>query len=267
MNEIASSLTFDGSGLEASALGRYPGLLANVEREIGDNAVAFLKRVYRDGLARYQARIDAVGLGSRDHVLDAGCGLGQWSFALARTCRRVSGIDVAPERIAVCRLLAEAAQCENAAFVAGSLEQLPFAAGSFDGAISYSVLYFTNFPRAIAEIGRVLRPGGLFYMSTNGVGRYLYDIVHNPYPATDFNPRVYGLRSLANTLRDRRTGLSAQTGTAAMSRKATLRALRSAGFAVLACGPEGSLGKGDTAFQKPFFWGVTAVFDVLAQRR
>ncbi len=255
------------SALDTSALERCPSLMANLERELGANAIGFLKRVYRDGLARYHARIEAVGLAGRGHVLDAGCGLGQWSFALARDCGRVTGIDMARERIAACRLLALAAHCENAAFVAGSLEQLPFPAGSFDGAISYSVLYFTDFRRAIAEIGRVLRPGGLFYLSTNGVGRYLSDIVHSPYPAADFNPRVYGLRSLANTLLGRRTGLSTWSGTAAMSPKGTVRALRSAGFEVVACGPEGSLGKGDAALQKPSYWGITAVFDILAQRR
>ena len=253
--------------MDTASLVRVPGLMVAMERELGPNALGFLKRVYRDGLDRYRARISAVGLNNRKHVLDAGCGLGQWSLALALDCARVTGIDFAQERTTVCRHLALATQCENAGFVAGSLERLPFATGSFDGAISYSVLYFTDYRRAIAEVGRVLRPGALFYLSTNSVGRYLYDIVHNPYPAPDFNPRAYGLRSLANTLLGRRTDLSTRAGTTAMSPKGTVRALQSAGFEVLACGPEGSLGKGDAALQRASYWGITAVFDVLAQRR
>lgn len=257
-----SSLMLDTATLEGNA-----DLMAKVQRELGVNAFEFLKRVYRDGLARYLVRIGAMGLAGRGHVLDAGCGLGQWSFALAREGGLVTGVDVARERVAVCRLLAREAQCQNAAFVTASLERLPFPSDSFDGAISYSVLYFTDYGCAIAEIGRVLRPGGVFYLSTNGIGRYLYDIVHNPFPAADFSPRIYGLRSLANTLLGRRSGLSAQKGTAAMSPKGTIRALRSVGFEVISCGPEGSLGGGDQALQLASFCGITAVFDVLARKR
>jgi len=238
--------------------------MASVERELGPNALAFMKRVYRGGLGAYRRRLAAVGLTGREHVLDAGCGLGQWSLALDGV--RSTGIDVARERVAVCRLLAAAFRRSDANFVVGSLERLPFADRSFDGAISYSVLYFTDFRRAIAEIGRVLRPGGLFYLSTNGIGRYLYDIVRNPYPTADFHPRRYGLRSLANTALGRRSGLSAQGGTAAMTKRGTLRALRSAGFEIVACGPEGSLGKGDEPLQMASYWGITAVFDVLARK-
>jgi ubiquinone/menaquinone biosynthesis C-methylase UbiE len=252
--------------LDTPTLEQRPGLMAAIERELGPNALGFLKRVYRDGLSRYDARIKAVGLAGRSHVLDAGCGLGQWTLALARECGRTTGIDVARERVTVCRLLAQAGWRDNADFVVGSLEQLPFATGSFDGAISYSVLYFTDYRRAIAEVGRVLRPGGLFYLSTNGVGRYLYDVVHNPHPAADFHPRPYGLRSLMNTLLGRRANLSAQSGTAAMSPKGTVRVLRSAGFEIIAWGPEGSLGTGDVAMQRASYWGITAVFDVLARK-
>jgi ubiquinone/menaquinone biosynthesis C-methylase UbiE len=254
------------SPIDTAALEGVPGLVAAVERELGPNALGFLKRVYRHGLSRYGARIKAVGLAGRAHVLDAGCGLGQWTLALASECARTIGIDVARERVAVCRLLAQAGGRDNADFVVGSLEQLPFATGSFDGAISYSVLYFTDYRRAIAEIGRVLRSGGLFYLSTNGVGRYLYDVVHNPHPAADFHPRAYGLRSLMNTLLGRRVGLSAQSGTAAMSPKGTVRALQSAGFEIVAWGPEGSLGTGDAAMQRASYWGITTVFDVLARK-
>jgi SAM-dependent methyltransferase len=254
------------SPVDTAAFERLPGLMTAIERELGPNALGFFKRVYRGGLDPYRRRLTAVGLDRREHVLDAGCGLGQWSLALATTCGRATGIDMETERAAVCRLIGGVLGCSNTNFVAGSLERLPFAAASFDGAISYSVLYFTDYCRAIAELYRVLRPNGLLYLSTNGIGRYLYDVVRNPDPVADFNPRRYGLRSLVNTALGRRTGLSARSGTAAMSPKGTLRALRSAGFEIVAWGPEGSLGKGDEALQIASYWGIRAVFDVLARK-
>jgi len=242
-------------------------VIAAIERELGSNALGFLKRVYRDGLDRYRARIEAVGLTGRQHVLDAGCGLGQWTFALASGSRRAAGIDIARERVAVCRLLAKTAGVGNACFAVGSLEALPFADDCFDGVLSYSAIYFTDYRRSLAEFHRVLRPGGLLYISTNALGRYLYDIVHNPNAAADFNPRRYGVRSLVNTLLGRRQGLSAERGTAAMSYRGTRAALAMLGFEVLGLGPEGSLGAGGEPFQLGRYLGFPAVFDVLARRR
>jgi SAM-dependent methyltransferase len=262
------SATLDSEpGLDTASLEQDPGLMAAVARELGPNALGFLKRVYRDGLSRYQARIKAVGLSGREHVLDAGCGLGQWSLVLARDCGRATGIDLARERVAVCRLLAQAARCDNAHFVAGSLEALPFGDRSFDGLLSYSVVYFTDYRRTFAEFHRVLRSGGLLYVSTNAIGRYLYDVVRNPNPAADFNPRRYGVRSLVNTFLGRRQGLSAERGTAAMSHRGTRAALAEVGFEVLALGPEGSLGAGGEPFQFGRYLGLPGVFDVLARRR
>lgn len=245
---------------------RLTGAVAGCAALLGPNAHAFMSRVYASGLDRYRRRVAAVGLAGRRQVLDAGCGLGQWSLALAASCGAVTGVDVAPERIAACRSMSRSLGRGNCAFLVGSLEQLPFPAGLFDGAISYSVLYFTDYPRAIAEIGRVLRPGGLFYLSTNAIGRYIYDIVTNPNPAADFNPRRHAIRSVINTVIGRRHGLSMRSGTAAMSPRGTLAALRQSNFEIVAAGPEGSLGAGDQPFQPPRYGGLTAVFDVLARR-
>jgi SAM-dependent methyltransferase len=253
--------------LDTASLEQISGLMAGIESELGPNALGFVKRVYRDSLSRYHARIKAVGLAGREHVLDAGCGFGQWSFALARECGRATGIDVARERTAVCRLLAEAVRCDNVCFVTGSLEALPFADRSFDGVLSYSAVYFTDYQRTFAELQRVMRPHGLLYVSTNAIGRYLYDILRKPNPAADFNPRRYGLRSLVNTMRGRRQGLSAERGTAAMSYRGTRAVLAEVGFEVLALGPEGSLRAGSEPLQLGRFLGFPAVFDVLARRR
>lgn len=245
---------------------RLTGAVAGCAALLGPNAHAFMSRVYANGLDRYRRRLVAVGLQGRRQVLDAGCGLGQWSLALADSCGAVTGIDAAPERVAACRSMSRSLGRGNCGFLAAALEQLPFPSGFFDGAISYSVLYFTDYRRAIAEIGRVMRPGGLFYLSTNALGRYIYEIVMNPNPAADFSPRRHAICSVLNTLSGRRRGLSMRSGTAAMSKRGTVAALRAADFEILAVGPEGSLGAGDHPFQPSRYAGLTAVFDVLARR-
>jgi SAM-dependent methyltransferase len=50
-------------------------------------------------------------------------------------------------------------------------ERLPFADGSFDGAVANHVLYHLPSPRAgLAELRRVVRPGGWVAVATNGAG-------------------------------------------------------------------------------------------------
>ncbi|MFI9388294.1 class I SAM-dependent methyltransferase [Kutzneria sp. NPDC052558] len=52
-----------------------------------------------------------------------------------------------------------------------SADALPFATGSFDGAVACHMLYHVGDPaRGIAELRRVLRPGGWLVATTNGAG-------------------------------------------------------------------------------------------------
>ena len=50
-----------------------------------------------------------------------------------------------------------------------SIEELPFPSGYFDVAVANHMLYHVeDLPRGIAEVARVLKPGGVLYASTNG---------------------------------------------------------------------------------------------------
>lgn len=229
------------------------------------SGAAFLRRIYADGLEPYQRRLAAVGFTSGGSLLDAGCGFGQWSLAAA-TYRNVTGVDISPMRIAVCQSLARHLKYDNSVFLEGSLHSLPFPNATFDAAISYSALYFTDFERSIAELGRVLRPGAKLYISTNDIGRFLMDVVENKNSTADFNVRLYGIATLARTMIERITRLRAFPGTVAMSEARTLGALARHGFKILESGPEGTLGRGDTPMQRGRYGWFTAVFDVLACR-
>lgn len=233
---------------------------------LGPNGVAFLHRLYAQGLRNYQSRLTAVGLATGGRLLDAGSGFGQWCFAAAEGYEKVVGVDASATRVAACERLAQLSGATNCSFRQEMLERLPFPDASFDAAISYSVLYFTDFVRTFGELGRVLKPGGKLYLSTNDIGRFLMDIVENRNAAADFSPRQYGFAAISRTVLQRVTGQRWFDGAAAMSKRRTVAALETSGFKIIEIGPEGSLGRGDKPMQRGRYAGFTAVFDVLAVR-
>jgi ubiquinone/menaquinone biosynthesis C-methylase UbiE len=97
-------------------------------------------------------------------VLDVGCGVGSLALDLAATIApgRVAGIDLDAGQIAVAHTTAAERAIENAAFQTGSVYELPFDDASFDVVYANTVLLYVREPvRAVAEMRRVLRPGGL----------------------------------------------------------------------------------------------------------
>jgi SAM-dependent methyltransferase len=102
-------------------------------------------------------------------VLDAGCGRGRNLAYLLRAGFEVCAVDGAPDAVeAVRSLAAEAAPGLPAAnFRVEPVERTSFADASFDAVLSSAVLHFArdpeHFDAMLAEMWRVLRPGGLFF--------------------------------------------------------------------------------------------------------
>lgn len=103
--------------------------------------------------------IDAhVRLGSDVEVLDVGCGSKPYAGLFDGRARRYLGVDLAPG---------------PEVDVVGPAEALPFGDGSFDVVLCSQVLEHVERPgRVLAELHRVLRPGGIVLLSTHGVVRY-----------------------------------------------------------------------------------------------
>jgi SAM-dependent methyltransferase len=96
-------------------------------------------------------------------VLDVGCGSGWASRLLASLAirGRVTGIDISDEMIRIAR--ESSGSFPNVDFETASAEQLPFGHNEFTHAFSMeSLYYYRDIPRALAEIHRVLKPGGVF---------------------------------------------------------------------------------------------------------
>lgn len=96
-------------------------------------------------------------------VADLGCGPGWETEALERRGFRAIGLDVTPEFLAFA-----AREHPASGYLVGEFLALPFGDGALDGVWACSSL--VHIPRArldeaLAEIARVLRPGGAFLAS------------------------------------------------------------------------------------------------------
>ena len=101
-------------------------------------------------------------------LLDVPCGFGRHSVPLARAGYRVTGVDRSESLLAEARRRTGGERRPK--LVRADYRELPFADGSFDAALnlftSLGYLGDAEDARALAEIGRVLRPGARLVIET-----------------------------------------------------------------------------------------------------
>ena len=131
------------------------------------DAAAFLLTFGREGRLRRET-VERAGVASGQSVLDVGCGTGSLTLAakaVAGASGQVHGIDPSPEMIEVSRKKA-ARKHVDIDFRIGVIEDLPFPDASMDVVLSSLMLH--HLPgdlkrRGLAEVARVLKPGGRFF--------------------------------------------------------------------------------------------------------
>jgi demethylmenaquinone methyltransferase / 2-methoxy-6-polyprenyl-1,4-benzoquinol methylase len=116
-----------------------------------------MNRTMTAGLDRRWRRVTAeTVVRPGDAVLDACCGTGDLAIACARAGGRVTGLDFSERMLERARRKAPGLEWVN-----GDLLELPFADESFDAAtVGFGVRNVEDLERALAELRRVLRPGG-----------------------------------------------------------------------------------------------------------
>jgi len=245
-------------------------LIGKHDERLGDNDRAFLRRVFSRDLDVYRRRLQAIGFVALDCVLDAGCGFGQWTLALAELNDHVSSIDLRQSRIAVLKDILRHLGINNVAAHAGRLEQLPYPDGSFDSVFCYMALFYTDWLAALDELTRVLKRGGRLYVTANGIGWYMHLWSNRPNAAPDYDPRDVVARTFADTVAYERSRRPPTTQII-IEPQVLIEALEERGFTILDRGDEGTIHAApDAPAPQPFFsgsyFGQVGCYEILAGR-
>jgi ubiquinone/menaquinone biosynthesis C-methylase UbiE len=102
-------------------------------------------------------------------LLDLGCGPGSITLGLAEKVApgEVVGVDLQPSQVAQAQELSAARGVKNVRFEIADVYRLPFPDASFDAVFAHVVLMHLREPvRALMEMRRVLRPGGIVGCAT-----------------------------------------------------------------------------------------------------
>jgi SAM-dependent methyltransferase len=171
---------------------------------------------------------NGISLGELETILDFGCGCGRMLKHLQESGARLYGADYNPYLIEWCK---RAVPSVEAVVRTEMSPGLPFKDAMFD--LVVAVATFTHMDEAIQrpwmrELARVLRPGGVIYLSVHGAGRAAE-------LAADLQARFISGQVVVV-----RPGLSGTNGCAAYHPEAAVRGSFSAGLDVLAYVPGGA---------------------------
>lgn len=123
--------------------------------------------LWNEHIARY---FFAARLARGKRVVDLGCGAGYGSAELARTAVSVLGCDISQEAVEWARTQYAV---PNLRFEQASCDAVPLGDASIDLAVAFEVIEHLYEPeKLLAEVRRLLAPGGQFVVSTPNTGYY-----------------------------------------------------------------------------------------------
>jgi ubiquinone/menaquinone biosynthesis C-methylase UbiE len=127
---------------------RYPS-----EPQNADQFSYYIRRQY------VLEMLERIGTGGR--LLDIGCGPGVLTPELVRRGWTVSAMDLSTGMLSAARRSTSNLPAGSVRFAAAQATHLPFRSGTFDAVICIGVVSYVNdVPALLADVRRVLRPGG-----------------------------------------------------------------------------------------------------------
>ena len=159
--EVAAYYT--GGRLEEKILGTLRSAGKDLTQLRTDDLVA-IDDLHVGGREAIQELASFMGLRPGMHLLDVGCGIGGSARYFAERGCQVTGIDLTDEFVGVGEILTRLVKLDNKVkFRQASALELPFDAGSFDGAYQVHVgMNIADKAGVFREVARVLRRGGRF---------------------------------------------------------------------------------------------------------
>jgi ubiquinone/menaquinone biosynthesis C-methylase UbiE len=116
--------------------------------------------------------VDRLALTPGASVLDVGCGTGAsalWAAAKVAPEGQVIGVDLAERLLDIARRKARQRNLHNVEFRKGDMGLLTFRNGSFDAVVCvFAVFFVTDMVSQVAELWRLVRPGGQLAITTWG---------------------------------------------------------------------------------------------------
>jgi ubiquinone/menaquinone biosynthesis C-methylase UbiE len=104
-------------------------------------------------------------------ILEFGCGTGTTAVHHAPHVQHVDAIDISENMLEIGRGKAREAGIENVNFTRGTLSEFNADSASFDVVLGLNVIHLIPDRQAvIAEVARILKPGGIFVSSTGCLG-------------------------------------------------------------------------------------------------
>jgi SAM-dependent methyltransferase len=238
----------------------------------GSNDSSFCYRVFAEGISKYLSRLKAIGFENLEHLLDLGCGFGQWTIPLALINNFVEAIDISSGRLFFLDNLIKDLELKNINIQWSDINQLPYERNSFNGIFCYGVIHLSNWKKTLLEINRVLKPEGLLYVNALGLGWFIHCWLNEPNKVKDFSPKLNAGRTLYNTALLLEGKTPVDPTSFVIDCREMENALHSTGFEILGTGGEGTVNLSgvDLPIQSNFkgnYYGFEGVYEIVAQKK
>lgn len=126
-----------------------------------------------------QMLMDLLGDPTGQRILDCGCGAGELALELTPRAKQVAAFDLSIESVRLMHARAGMLERPRPDGFASVMEVLPFKDKAFDSVIGKSILHHVDVAAALAEVKRVLVPGGRGIFIENQVTNPLLRFARN----------------------------------------------------------------------------------------
>ena len=131
--------------------------------------------------------VEIVGKNNPETILDIATGTGDLAISLTKTsATKIIGLDISEGMLSVGRKKIEKLNLNNKIeMVLADSEEIPFEDASFDAiTVAFGVRNFENLEKGLAEINRVLRPGGVAMILEFSKPKGLFGVIFSIYNKT-----------------------------------------------------------------------------------